>query len=177
MEKTEYLILCDNAQKKVNQNQTVIELELDKTPFKKKGKGKDKIHLDTNNIKRLLTDNLSPVMLDLLEIATFVYVTGQLTTRGGLKEFEYGSKWYRHFDMVIPVRELDIWNYHKSSLEEILEFVSESGIYSLLRRKHMKALLGSDYKEGLEPEKITRTWFCFPADLILFRCNGRNFLA
>ena len=121
MEKTEYLILCDKASGNAKGFQDVLELELDKRTVKKRGKGKNKIRLDTNNIKKLLINNLSYVMSDLLEIATFVYVAGQLTTRGGLKEFEYGSKWYRHFKMVIPVRERDIWLDQKELLEEIIK--------------------------------------------------------
>lgn len=153
MDNTEYLVLCDNAAGKAKRGQTKITLELDKNANKKKSQGKDKIHLGTNNIKRLLTNNLSHVMLDLLEIATFVYVTGQLTTRGGLKEFEYGSKWYRHFSLVIPVRHPEIWNREKALLEGILEFVAGERYVFKFTKKNTEGPLWLDYQEGLEPDK------------------------
>ena len=153
MEKTEHLILCDQASLKAKKSQTIIKLELDKKTVKRRGSGKDKIHLDTNNIEELLTNNLSPVMADLLEIATFIYVAGQVTSRGGLKEFEYGSKWYRHFEMVIPVRELDIWLDQKELLEEILEFVSGERYSFSFIQKNLDSPQWFNFQGGLEPEK------------------------
>jgi 7-cyano-7-deazaguanine synthase in queuosine biosynthesis len=153
MKKTEFLVLCDKATGTARNSQSILELELDTSPVKKKGKGKDKIYLDTNNIEKLLTNNLSPVILDLLEIATFVYVAGQLTTRGGLKEFEYGAKWFRHFEMVIPVRETAVWNYQKELLQELLDFVSgESYVFTFVN-KNSNSPSWFNYQAGLEPEK------------------------
>lgn len=145
MTTAKYLILCDNASKRPNSGQEVLKLEL--------GEGKDRIHLKSSDIKKMFTDNLSPVMKDLVEIATYVYVSGQLTTRGGIKEFEYGAKWYRHFEMIVPVRELNVWNEQKELLEQILEFVSGERYTFEFLEKTIDDNSYFDFKEGLKPEE------------------------
>lgn len=117
----QWLFLCNNTTKKpLNANQKVYPLETSKK------KASDKIHLEIGALEKRLTTDLPDVLEDLLEIATLVYVAGQLTTRGGNKEIEYGYKWYRDFELVIPVREYEIWSEYqtKELLEEILKFVS-----------------------------------------------------
>ena len=113
-----FLILCDDASKEARQNQRVHNITL--------GKGSGQVRYILKELRELLEGNGSPVMLDLLEIATFVYVAGQLTRRGGEKELEYGHKWYRHLEFVVPVREVDVWEDNKELLENLLEFVDGS---------------------------------------------------
>ncbi|MBN1125975.1 MAG: hypothetical protein JXA82_13285 [Sedimentisphaerales bacterium] len=118
--KEKYLFLCNDAVKKQRPEQKVIHI---KTSNKREH---DKIHLEIAALEEQLKDNLPDVMTDLLEIATLVYVAGQLTSRGGSKEIEYGYKWFRDFEMAIPVREYELWSDFqiKELLEEILKFVS-----------------------------------------------------
>ncbi len=114
-----YLILCDGAQgKPYSSKQKVCEIRT--------GKGKDLVHIQIDALKEKMRNDLAPVMKDLLEIATFVYIAGQLTSRGGMKELEYGHKWHREFDMAIPVRECDLWRDEetKERLESVLSFVA-----------------------------------------------------
>lgn len=119
-EREQWLFLCNDAVKTPRANQQ--EQRLITSPKREK----DKIHLEIATLEKRLTDNLSDVMQDLLEIATLVYVAGQVTSRGTDKGLDYGYKWFRDFELVIPVREYGIWSEFqvKELLEEILTFVS-----------------------------------------------------
>jgi len=71
--------------------------------------------------------SLSPVAIDLLEIASAIYVADQYYSRGGHKEFEYGTRFRRHFRFEIGVRCPEIWKQDKvhKSLVEILTFLTD----------------------------------------------------
>ena len=62
------------------------------------------VHLHIEHLKKRMCAGVSGVVTDLLEIASFVYAADQAVSRGGLREFEYGSRWRRHFRFEIPVR-------------------------------------------------------------------------
>ena len=120
-EVVEHLFLCDGAKvPQRNKKQKVHRLKTGKKRVK------DEIHLEIGALKERLTDNLPAVMEDLLEIATFVYAAGQLTSRGGNTELDYGYKWHREFDLAIPVREYGVWTDPptKELLENLLSFVA-----------------------------------------------------
>lgn len=121
LEIVSYLFLCDGAIAPTrNSKQKVAILKTGKKRVK------DEIHLEIGALKEHLKDNLPDVMKDLLEIATFVYAAGQLASRGGLKELDYGYKWHREFDLAIPVRQYDVWTdaRTKEQLEDLLSFVA-----------------------------------------------------
>ncbi len=87
---------------------------------------KGQIRLDLKAISDKMVQDIPPVMRDLLEIATFVYVADQVVGRGGEKEYEYGDKWDRVFQFKIPVREWDTWSHDeiREQLEDMLGFLS-----------------------------------------------------
>jgi 7-cyano-7-deazaguanine synthase in queuosine biosynthesis len=64
---------------------------------------------------------------DLLEIAALVYTADQAVGRGGVKEFEYGQKWRRHFRFEFAVRRPERWRRPEvsSALGELLSFLSD----------------------------------------------------
>ena len=142
---SKFLILCDGIKKQPNADQIVHEIQL--------GEGKDKVRLRSDTIKEMTLKNVSPAMLDLLEIATFVYVAGQLTRRGGQKELDYGAKWYRQFDIVVPVREKDIWLENKDLLEELLEFVAGSKYNFFFEQKAAEKIDIFEFTGSLVPTK------------------------
>lgn len=96
---------------------------------------RDAVRLDLNSnvvlkvsdIRKVMVANVSPVMLDLLEIATYVYCADQATTRGGGTSREYGENWRRRFRFHIPVREPDHWRSKGvlAALGRALGFLSE----------------------------------------------------
>jgi hypothetical protein len=118
-----HLILCGGAKlssrNKAWRESKPIRLEL--------GKGEKQLHLRLHHITRRLASQIPAVAVDLLEIATYVYAADQMVSRGGLKEFEYGTKWRRQFRLEIPVRLPDKWNDPKmiSLLEQTIGFLSD----------------------------------------------------
>ena len=69
-------------------------------------------------------------ILDLLEIAAYVFCADRLTTRGSKHNVEYHS-WSRLFHFVIKVRDFDFWNDHdvKEKLIGALVFMSGDRAY------------------------------------------------
>lgn len=110
------------------------------------------VHLSVENISRKLVRNPPPVLLDLLEIASYVYSADQAFVRGGVTLQRDGKNWRRSFRFQIPVRCLDIWKAPavKVTLEEILNFVSddffEFEFRSLTRQQPLKEYF--DFDQG-----------------------------
>jgi len=103
-----------------------------------KARGKDAVPLslwgnDSNvmlkvgDISQKMVANIAPALIDLLEIATYVYCADQATTRGGGSSREYGAKWRRQFQFHIPVREPDLWSSKpvRTALCDTLGFLSD----------------------------------------------------
>ena len=79
------------------------------------------------DISGRMTANIDPVLVDLLEIATYVYCADQAATRGGPTSQDFGAAWRRQFEFHIPVREPDLWSSKqvRSALCETLGFLSD----------------------------------------------------
>ena len=85
----------------------------------------------SKNINLLLPDFVRGVyhlpgrILDLLEIASFVYCADRMTYRGSKNAVEYHS-WSRKFEFVIRVRDEGFWNTPevKQALSDALKFVT-----------------------------------------------------
>ncbi|MCG3203341.1 MAG: 7-cyano-7-deazaguanine synthase [Gammaproteobacteria bacterium] len=90
--------------------------------------GKDSnVTLKVSDISQKMVANIAPALIDLLEIATYVYCADQATTRGGGSSREYGAKWRRQFRFHIPVREPDLWSSRpvRTALCDTLGFLSD----------------------------------------------------
>jgi hypothetical protein len=75
------------------------------------------LHGGSQNIKLKLGDigpktamSIPDLLIDLIEIATYVYFADQATSRGGMAQSEMGSDWQRRFHFEIPVRDPDHWD-------------------------------------------------------------------
>jgi hypothetical protein len=74
--------------------------------------GKDKnITFETDHIRVRLGASVSDRLLDLIEIATYIYCADQATGRGGNVQAHMGAAWRRDFRFVIPVRDPDHWSH------------------------------------------------------------------
>lgn len=91
------------------------------------GRKRDEIHLNLEHLTRRMFANPPDVVVDLLEVAAYVYAADQAATRGGKREFEYGARWRRHFRFEIPVRRPEIWRRQAvvSALTETLSFLTD----------------------------------------------------
>lgn len=88
------------------------------------------------DISGRMTANLDPVLLDLLEIATYVYCADQATTRGGETSQDFGEAWRRQFQFHIPVRQVDLWSSKpvRRALGETLGFLSDDTYDFIFKR-------------------------------------------
>ena len=113
-----HIFLCNNA-------------ELDGRKSGKSVKRLNYLGEATRNINLLLRDfvrgvyYLPPKLLDLLEIASYVYCADRRTSRGARDAVEYHS-WSRTFEFVIRVRDETFWNKLevKQALSDALKFVT-----------------------------------------------------
>ena len=90
------------------------------------GAGKN-CHLHIDDIHGPLAQNIPPQFLDLIDIATYVYVADQATPRGGSGVENAGEDWRRTFFFRIPLRMPDFWSGREvfQALRDTLSFLSE----------------------------------------------------
>jgi len=99
---------------------------------------KDHLHLNLSgssqnvtlkipDISRKTVANIPEVLIDLLEVATYVYCADQATTRGGRTDPKLGADWRRKFSFTIPVRNPELWSSAQvcSTLQDTLGFLSD----------------------------------------------------
>ncbi len=155
----------------------------DKPPEKKRPENQRLISLNTfpsnsnvnlilENISIPLASNLSDLVLDILEVGSYVYAADQTVTRGGKTLRDNGSDWRRSFEFDIPVRCLELWNRAdvKEALESTLNFMSDENFQFRFRKLRKIVQLNPYFKmdEG-------RPWFS--ADQVLLFSGGLDSLA
>jgi Queuosine biosynthesis protein QueC len=113
----ERLVLCGSV--KQTGGDSILRLALD-------GRAQN-ITLKLEDIGKRLVKNVPDLLIDLVEIATYVFCADQATSRGGNAQVGMGSAWRRDFRFVIPVRNPNHWNNRKvlEPLCETLGFLSE----------------------------------------------------
>jgi hypothetical protein len=91
------------------------------------GRERHDVHLRLTHLTDRMCARLPSVAVDLVELAAYVYAADQATTRGGPTEFEYGSRWRRHFHFQVPVRCPDVWRRPAvtNALANTLGFLSD----------------------------------------------------
>jgi hypothetical protein len=85
------------------------------------------ITLKLEDISKRLVANVPDRLIDLIEIAAFIYCADQATSRGGEAQAGMGSDWRRRFRFIIPVRHPDHWSHPKvlEPLCDAISFLSE----------------------------------------------------
>ncbi|MEO9298780.1 7-cyano-7-deazaguanine synthase [Devosia alba] len=73
------------------------------------GPGKN-VNLRIDYISRTMLSNLPDVLIDLLEVAAYVYCADQRLVRGSEQLSKFGENWRRSLRFSIPVRELEVWH-------------------------------------------------------------------
>lgn len=82
--------------------------------------------LKATDISRKLASNIPQHLIDLLEVASYVYCADLQQSRGGIASFDYGSKWRRSFHFVIPVRCPEMWSaVAGQKLSQALSFIAD----------------------------------------------------
>jgi REase_DpnII-MboI len=85
------------------------------------------VNIRFENVAKVFNKHLSPRLVDLLEIASYVFSADCATSRGSEWTDESSTEpWSRDFAFVIPVREPNFWNTtnHKCLITEVLSFLS-----------------------------------------------------
>jgi len=124
----------------------------------------ENVFLKAYNISVKMAKDISPMLLDLLEIASYIYCTDQSKTRGGNTFPKDGRKWYRQFELSIPVRCPEIWNDSQivNKLNELLRFLANDDYQFELRKLKTDFSVDSyiEFDEG-------KPWFK-PDSILLF---------
>lgn len=96
------------------------------------------VNLRIEDITRTMMGNVPDVLLDLLEVAAYVYCADQRCPRGSDKLTDYGRDWRRDMRFTIPLRLPDLWETAavKDALRETLGFLSDDTYsFSLVKAK------------------------------------------
>lgn len=84
------------------------------------------VNIRFENVAKVLQHHPSPRLMDLLEIAAYVYTADCSTQRGSQWTDEDSTEpWERDFSFVIPVREPEFWNSVSGEIIEVLHFLSD----------------------------------------------------
>jgi hypothetical protein len=85
------------------------------------------VRLKLSDLTRPMWRNIPPLILDLLDIATYVYAADQAVSRGEDREADFGDAWRRRLFFRIAVRQPDFWSQPQVSraLVHLLSFLSD----------------------------------------------------
>lgn len=85
------------------------------------------VDLQINMLADAVTAPVPGGLLDLVDIATYVYCADQAVTRGGDGVENVGAEWRRRLHFVVPVRAPDLWNSEpaRAALTGTLGFLSD----------------------------------------------------
>jgi hypothetical protein len=113
----ERLVLCGGAKR--TGRDAILRLALD-------GRFQN-ITLKLEDISKRLVKNVPDLLIDLIEIATYVHCADQAISRGGDAQVGMGSAWRRSFRFVIRLRKPNHWNNPRvlEPLCDTLSFLSE----------------------------------------------------
>ena len=119
MPRNERLVLCGGLEQPRKSGVTSLSLSLH-------GRSPN-VRLQIADISRRLLANIPDTLVDLLEVASYIYAADSAVPRGGTADAKMGARWRRKFRFVIPVRLPDLWSSDavSSALVETLSFLSE----------------------------------------------------
>lgn len=101
--------------------------EADITRIQMDVQGNRTVNLRIADISRLMVGNIPDHLLDVLEVAAYIYCGDQRATRGSVTLAKAGSEWRRGMRFIIPVRCPQIWAGAQlnEELQQTLGFLSD----------------------------------------------------
>lgn len=97
----ETFVLCGGVPNERRHDETVLLLDVD-APVASPGR----VNFNIGQITRPMVADIPDRLVDLLEIAAYVYAADQFVGRGGRSMLAMGAAWRRDFRFTIPVRDL-----------------------------------------------------------------------
>lgn len=109
------------------------------------------VKLRIDYISRTMLINLPDLLLDLLEVASYVYCADQRVGRGSEMLSNYGENWRRRLHFRIPVREIEVWQTQEVQeiLRRTLGFLSDDSYVFEFRKAKAPTRPKSPYFENL----------------------------
>lgn len=94
------------------------------------------VNLRIDYISRKMLGNVPDLLIDLLEVAAYVYCADQRLVRGSDKLTKFGQDWRRSLHFFIPVRQLEVWQQPdvQELLRNTLGFLSDDSYEFDFRR-------------------------------------------
>ena len=119
MPKHEHLVLCGGLDRPISEGTCPVRLSLH-------GPSRN-VRLKIEDISGPLVANVPDALVDLLDVASYVYAADGALPRGGPTDEQMGARWRRKFRLVVPVRHPDLWAQDaiSSALVETLSFLSD----------------------------------------------------
>ena len=119
MPRNRHLVLCGGVEERKEPDASCLSLSLHGSSAN--------VRLQIADISSRVLANIPDVLVDLLEVASYIYAADSAITRGGRTDARMGERWRRQFRFVIPVRRFDLWSSDPmlSALVETLSFLSE----------------------------------------------------
>jgi 7-cyano-7-deazaguanine synthase in queuosine biosynthesis len=116
---TRHLILCGGLAPCQGENGQKHELTIADVP--------GGIDLRVEQLQRQMVSDIPDILIDLLEIAAYVYAADSKVRRGGYHMKHVGAQWRRQFQFAIPVRNPDLWSSPlvRDALVETIEFLAD----------------------------------------------------
>lgn len=130
-------------------------------------------HPQIDTLCARLEENVSDHLIDLLEIAVYIYVADQAFSRGGDAGQCEGKEWRRQFHFHIPVRHPDLWNSNdlQAPLKDAIQFLSADK-YEFHFYKQDKPVSAQEYINFGEDQQPY-----FNADKVVLFSGGLDSLA
>jgi 7-cyano-7-deazaguanine synthase in queuosine biosynthesis len=85
------------------------------------------VRVKVEDVSHALWADVPDVLLDLVDLASYVYAADQAVSRGDTDDRGFGALWRRGFHFAVPVRRPDLWGSPavREELEGTLSFLSE----------------------------------------------------
>ena len=115
-------IYCGHGKTGLSRRSAAVALDLHGT--------NPNVHLTISDLGRAMVTDVDDRLVDLLEIATYIFSADQAVSRGS--NVDTGAKWRRNLDLHIAVRDKTFWSAPELStaLVDVLSFLSDDD-YSL----------------------------------------------
>jgi hypothetical protein len=110
----EHLVLCGGLQSNKTDEARTYRLNLTEP-------GRN-VALRISDVSRTLVTNLPDVLIDLLELAAYVYCADGTVRRGGSTMAQMGRDWRRRLRFIVPVRLPELWSSISPLLIDTLSF-------------------------------------------------------